>query len=106
MARSRPFRCVHTRDRVRIDKKLTGGPPAHRGQPAHRRSRQENAGFTLNMAMTGSLEPHQAVMHHGTANEVVVACALNSEMCYENVRLLLDIDAHDYKSSLLDIFIY
>ena len=34
---------------------------------------QENAGYTLDMAVTGSLEPHQAVVHHGTANEVVVA---------------------------------
>ena len=38
VARSRPFRCVHTRERVRIDKKSTGGPPPHRGQPAHQRS--------------------------------------------------------------------
>ena len=38
VARRRPFRCVHTRKRVRIHKKSTGGPPAHRGQPAHRRS--------------------------------------------------------------------
>jgi len=48
---------------------------------------QENAGYTLNMAVTGSLEPHQAVVHHGKANEVVVASALNSEKCDENVRL-------------------
>jgi len=46
---------------------------------------QENAGYTINMAVTGSLEPHQAVVHHGTANEV--AGALNSEKCDENVRL-------------------
>jgi len=37
------------------------------------------------MTVTGSLEQHQAVMHHETANEVVVASALNSEMCDENV---------------------
>jgi len=37
------------------------------------------------MAVTGSLETHQAVVHHGAANEVVVAAALNSEMCDENV---------------------
>ena len=48
---------------------------------------QENAGYTLDMAVTGSLEPHQAVVHQGTVNEVVVACALNSEMCDKNVRL-------------------
>ena len=48
---------------------------------------QESAGYTLDMTMTGSLELHQAVVHHGTANEVVVAGALNSEMCDENVRL-------------------
>ena len=46
---------------------------------------QESLGYTINMAVTGSL--HQAVVHHGTANEVVVAGALNSEMRDENVRL-------------------
>jgi len=50
------------------------------------RTVQENAGYTLNMAVTGSLEPHQAIVHHGTADEVVVAGALNSEMFDENVR--------------------
>ena len=46
---------------------------------------QENTGYTLDMAVTGILELHhwQAVVHHGTANEVVVADALNSEMCDE-----------------------
>jgi len=48
---------------------------------------QENTGYALDMAVTGSLEQRQAVVHHGTANEVVVAGALNSEMCDENVRL-------------------
>jgi len=48
---------------------------------------QENAGYTLNMTVMGRLEPHQAVVHHRTANEVVVAGALNSEMCDKNVRL-------------------
>ena len=38
VARSRPFQCVQTSERVRIDKKSTGGPPAHKGQPAHQRS--------------------------------------------------------------------
>jgi len=38
VTRNRPFRRVYTRERVRIDKKSIGGPPAHRGQPAHRRS--------------------------------------------------------------------
>jgi len=52
-----------------------------------RRNVQENVGYTLNMAVTGSLEPHQAVVHHRTANEVVVAGALNSEMCDENIWL-------------------
>jgi len=33
---------------------------------------QENAGYTLNMAVMESLEPRQAVVHHGTANEVVL----------------------------------
>jgi len=48
---------------------------------------QENVRYTLDMAVTGSLELHQAVVHHGTANEVVVAGALNSEICDKNVRL-------------------
>ena len=48
---------------------------------------QENAGYTLNMAVTGNLKLHQAVVHHGTANEFVVASALNSKVCDENVRL-------------------
>jgi len=48
---------------------------------------QENTGYALDMAVTGSLEPCQAVVHHGTANEVVVAGALNSETCEENVQL-------------------
>jgi len=48
---------------------------------------QENAGYALDMPVTGSLEPRQAVVHHGTVNEVVVAGALNSETCEENVRL-------------------
>ena len=51
------------------------------------RTVQENAGYTLNMAVTGSLEPHQTIVHHGTANEVIVAGALNSQMRDENVRL-------------------
>ena len=49
------------------------------------RTVQENLGYTLNMAVMGSLEPHQAIVHHGMANEVVVAGALNSEKCDENV---------------------
>jgi len=48
---------------------------------------QEHARYTLNTAVTGSLEPHQAVVNHGTADEVVVAGALNSEIRDENVRL-------------------
>jgi len=39
------------------------------------------------MAMTGSLEYHQAIVHHWTAKEVVVASALNSKMRDENVWL-------------------
>jgi len=37
------------------------------------------------MTVTGSLEPYQAIVHHRTANEVVVTSALNSEICDENV---------------------
>ena len=48
---------------------------------------QENAGYTLDMAVTGSLEPHQAVVHYGTANEVVVAGALDS-VCRERPALM------------------
>jgi len=51
------------------------------------RTVQENAGYTLNMVVTGSLEPHQAIVHHWTANEVIVTSALNSEKCDKNVRL-------------------
>ena len=47
---------------------------------------QENAGYTLNMAVTESLE-HQAIVPQGQANDVVVAGTLNSEKCDENVRL-------------------
>jgi len=39
------------------------------------------------MAVMGSLEQHQAVMHHGTANEVIVVGALSSEMRDKNVWL-------------------
>ena len=51
------------------------------------RTVQENERYTLNMAVIGSLEPYQAVMHHRTADEVVVAGALNSEIHDENVLL-------------------
>ena len=51
------------------------------------RTVQENAGYTLNMAVTGNLDLYQAVVHHGTANEFVVVGALNSEKCDKNVRL-------------------
>jgi len=48
---------------------------------------QENAGYAINMVVTGSLEPHQAVMHHRMANEVVVSDTFNSEMRDKNVKL-------------------
>jgi len=51
------------------------------------RTVQENTGYTLNMAMTVSLQLHQAVVHHGTPNEVVVVGALNNEMCDKNIQL-------------------
>ena len=51
------------------------------------RTVQENTGYTLNMAMTGSLELHQACVHHRTASEVVVVGILNSEMCDKNIQL-------------------
>ena len=48
---------------------------------------RENMGHALGPAMTGSMEPLQAVMHHGQAYAVVVAGAPNSEMGGENIRL-------------------
>jgi len=73
---------------VEIQEYAVGAQPCGTSSLAFRpRTVQESAGYTLDMTMTGSLELHQAVVHHGTANEVVVAGALNSEMCDENVRL-------------------
>ena len=67
---------------------VVGAQPCDTSSSALRpRTVQENARYTLNMAVTGSLEPHQTVVHLGTADEVVVASALNSEMRDENVRL-------------------
>jgi len=37
--------------------------------------------------MTRRQEPRQAIMHHGPADEVVVAGKPNSEMGDENIRL-------------------
>ena len=72
--------------KVKIQEYAVGTEPCDTSSLGFRlRTVQENAGYTLNMAMMGSLEQHQAVMHHGTANEVAVAGALNSEMCDENV---------------------
>jgi len=46
----------------------------YRNTPAFRpRTVQANVGYTLDMAVKGSLELYQAIVHHGTANEVVVA---------------------------------
>jgi len=74
--------------KVEIQEYSVGTEPCDTSSLGFRpRTVQENAGYALNMAVTGSLEPHQTVMHHGTANEVVVAGALNSEMCDENVCL-------------------
>jgi len=74
--------------KVEIQEYAVGAEPCDTSSSGFRlRTVQENAGYTLNMAVTGSLELHQAVVHHGTANEVVIAGALNSEMCDENVRL-------------------
>jgi len=74
--------------KVEIQEYAVGAEPCDTSSSGFRpRTVQENAGYTLNMAVTGSLEPHQAVVHHRTANEVVVAGVLNSEMCDKNVRL-------------------
>jgi len=73
---------------VEIQEYTVGAQPCDTSSSALRpRTVQENARYTLNMAVTGSLEPHQADVHHGTANEVVVAGALNSEIHDENVQL-------------------
>ena len=48
---------------------------------------RENVGHALGSAMTGSMEPLQAIMHHGPADAVVVAGAPDSEMGDENIRL-------------------
>jgi len=73
--------------KVEIQEYAFGAEPCDTSSSGFRpRTVQENAGYTLNMAVTGSLEPCQAVVHHGTTNEVV-ASALNSEMCDENVLL-------------------
>jgi len=48
---------------------------------------RENEGYTLGSAVTGSMEPLQAVIHHGPADAVVVAGTPNSEMGDENIWL-------------------
>ena len=49
---------------------------------------RENVGHALDTVMTRNQEPRQAIMHHGPADEVVVAAgAPNSEMGDENIRL-------------------
>ena len=75
--------------KIEIQEYAVGSKPCKTGSSSAFRPSivEENAGYTLNMAVMGSLEPRQAVVHHGTANEVVVAGALNSETCEENVRL-------------------
>ena len=66
--------------RVEIHHYAVGVQPCDTSRLALRlRTVQENAGYTLNMAMTGSLKLHQAAVHHGMTDEVVVAGALNSE---------------------------
>jgi len=72
---------------VEIQQNVFGTQPCDTSNVAlNPRTVQENARYTLNMAVTGSLEPHQAVVHHGTANAVVVASVFNSEMCEKNVQ--------------------
>jgi len=78
---------VARQSKVKIQEYAVGAEPCDTSSSGFRlRTVQENAGYTLNLAVTGSLE-RQAVVHHGTANEVIVDGALNSEMCDENVRL-------------------
>jgi len=74
--------------KVEIQEYVVSAQPCDISSSAFRpRTVQENARYTLNMAVTGSLELHQTVVYHGTANEIVVASALNSEMCDENILL-------------------
>ena len=67
--------------KVEIQEYAVGVEPCDTSSSGFRlRTMQEHAGYTLNMAVTGSLEPHQAVVHYRTTNEVVVAGVINSEM--------------------------
>jgi len=73
--------------KIEIQEYSFSAKPCNTSSSAFRPSTvQENTRYAPDMAVAGRLEPRQAVVHHGTANEVVVAGALNSETCEENVR--------------------
>jgi len=74
--------------KVEIQEYAVGAQPGDTNSTALRPSIvRENVGHTLDMVMTRRQEPRQAIMHHGLADEVVVAGAPNSEMGDENIRL-------------------
>jgi len=78
---------VDRQRKVKIQENAVGAEPCDpvarsSGREPRKRTRDTHSTSTV----TVSLEQHQAIVHHGTANEVVVAGALNSEMCDENVR--------------------
>ena len=68
--------------KVEIQEYAVGAHPCDTSSLAFR-PRQENVGYTLDMVVTGSLEPHQAVVHHWTVNEVVVAGVLNNSITFQ-----------------------
>jgi len=75
--------------KIRIHEDVIGAQPVDTNSTALRPSfMRENVWHALSSAMTGRMEPLQAVMHHGQADtESVVAGARNSEMGDENIRL-------------------
>ena len=73
---------------IEIEEAAIGSQPGETNSTVLRPSIvRENVGHALDMVMTRNQEPRQAIMHHGPADEVVVAGALNSEMGDENIRL-------------------
>ena len=72
--------------KVEIQEYAVGAQPGDTNSTALRPSFvRENVGHTLDSAVTGSMEPLQAVMHHGPADAVVVAGTLNRKMGDENI---------------------
>jgi len=79
---------VDRQRKIEIEEDAIRAQPGDTNSTALRPSfMRENVGHALGSAMTGSMEPLQAVMHHGPADAVAVAGAPNSEMGDENIRL-------------------